>query len=354
MPFEVIDTLDPLTGMVEFRISAVYEMVMSIRTWLKPAPRHEAWARRISAALSPALSKELTYLYQEFSDGGLYFELPVDYAAHGDMPGFLDYVRGLSDTEFCFYLLGRTIPLDELSDLLPDSDAVRATLNGRSEHYEWYGRYIDPILEDISGFRSRLVKAWETYWKVFFQHEVAPLEPIWMAGLQEKRNILEREGGRALLEKVTGRSELPPELPIGMPITSLTFMPVSLLPSRVYRFFGYGNVTILFDPQFTEATLIAVEQAKNEAMATIKALNDEKRLEILRLIVQQHHGHPHGKSIAEKTEISASAVSRHLALLKEGDLIAEEPHKNLITYRFQRETLTGLVDKLLDYLYSET
>lgn len=353
MPFEVIETLDPLTALVEFRTSAVYEMVFSIQTWLKPLRRQEAWARRVSEALPPALSKELRHLYQEFSDGGLYFELPVDYADHGDVPGFLDYVRGLSDTQFCFYLLGRTIPQHELADLPPDGDAVRAALNDKSEHYEWYGRYIDPILEDIAGFRSRLVKAWQTYWTVFFQHEIAPLEPIWAAGIQEKRNILEREGGRVLLEKVTGRSELPPELPAGMPITSVTFMPVCLLPSRVCRFYGYGNVTILFDPQYNEANRAVVEQAKNEAMATLKALNDETRLEILRLIVQHQKGHPHGKIIAEKIGFSASAVSRHLALLKEGNLIVEEPHKNLITYRFQRETLTSLVDKLLDYLYSE-
>jgi DNA-binding transcriptional ArsR family regulator len=352
MPFEVIDTLDPLTGLVQFRTSPVYETVIGVLTLLKPSRRQEPWARRAQAAVAPDLLAELTDLYQNFSDGGLYLELPVDYPDHDDVPGFFRYVRQLSDVGFIFYVIGRTIERAELARLLPNGDAIRKALAARSDHYEWYGRDLDPILADIRGFRARLIDAWEAYWTTFFESEIAELEPVWAAGLQEKRNILEREGGRALVEKVTGRSELPPELPPGMPITSITFTPVCLLPSRVYRFFGYGNVTVLFDPQFTEERKIAIEQARDEAMATLKALNDETRLEILRLIVQHHKGHPHGKIIAEKVGFSPSAVSRHLALLKDGNLIAEEPHKNLITYRFQKETLVNLVDKLLDYLYS--
>ncbi len=352
MPFEVIDSLDPITGLVQFRASPVYEMVIGIRTLLKPSRRHEAWARRARAALSPDLLDELTALYQDFNDGGLYLELPVDYPDHGDVPGFFQYVRRLSDVDFIFYAIGRTIERDELARMLQDGNAIRSALAALDEHHEWYGRDLDPILADIAAFRNRLVDAWEAYWTTLFEGEIPELEPIWAAGLQEKRNILEREGGRVLLEKVTGRSELPPELPPGVPIASVTFTPVRLLPSRVYRFYGYGNVTILFDPQYTEERKVAIEQAKNEALATLKALNDETRLEILRLIVQHHKGHPHGKLIAEKVDVSPSAVSRHLMLLKDGNLIAEEPHKNLITYRFQKETLTSLIDKLLDYLYS--
>ncbi|MBX3061855.1 MAG: winged helix-turn-helix transcriptional regulator [Anaerolineae bacterium] len=135
-----------------------------------------------------------------------------------------------------------------------------------------------------------------------------------------------------------------------MVYTSITFIPVCLLPSRVYKFFGYGNVTLLFDPQYTEDRRQAVKHAKEEALSALKALDDETRLKILRLIVQ-HGNRMHGKNIAEHLNISASAVSRHLALLKEGGLIVEEPQKNLIAYRFNKETLSQLTDKLLDYLY---
>jgi hypothetical protein len=150
-------------------------------------------------------------------------------------------------------------------------DAIRGP--DRAHDLQWCGQ-CRSILADISGFRERLVHAWQAYWTAFFQHEIAGFEPQWTAGLQDKQSILEREGGRVLLEKVTGRSDLPPELPPGMPITSVTFTPVCLLQSRVYRFFGYGNVTILFDPHLPRAQA-AIEHAKDEALATLKALNDE-------------------------------------------------------------------------------
>ncbi len=357
-PFEVIDELDPLTSMIEFRTSAVYELVIGIRTLIQHPHWHEAWCERAQSALSPALYDELVYLYKNFNDGALYFELPVDYPDHSDVPGFFKYVRQLSPSDFVFYLLGRILSRETLLPLFKKRsgervDAIRAALSAyaQEEHYSWYAENLEPALADIEGFRDRLVNAWEMYWKVFFKGEIAALEPIWDSGINDKRRILEREGGRALMEKVTGKAMLPPELPPGMPITSITFIPVVLLPSRVYKFFGYGDTTNLFDPQLTEERKLAAEQSRKDAAATLKALEDETRLKILRMIAQ-HEGHLHGKLIAEKLEISASAVSRHLALLKDGNLIAEEPHKNLITYRFKKETLTGLLDKLFEYLYS--
>ncbi len=352
MPFEVIDSLDPLTPLVELRTSAVYELVMSIHTLLKPSRQHEAWARHAAAGISIELLDELTYLYQNFSEGKLYFELPVDYPDHDDVPGFFDYVRQLSDADFMFYLLGRTVSREVIAGARHDVGAVRkAILNTGDEHFEWYGQYLDTVLTDIAGLRNRLADAWQAYWTTFFQHEVKQFEPLWLAGLQEKSSILSREGGRALYEKVTGRTELPHELPPDTPFSAITFTPVCLLPSRVYLFYGYGNITVLFDPQYTEDRRIAVERGTQEAIATIKALDDETRLKILQMIAQRGDKF-HGKAIAEKLGISASAVSRHLALLREGSLIAEEPYDNLIRYRFQKETLVELVDKLLDYLYS--
>jgi len=352
MPFEVIDALDPLTPLVDLHTSPVYELVMSVHTLLKPSRQHEAWARRARVSLSVELFDELTYLYQNFGEGKLYLELPVDYPDHDNVPGFLDYVRNLSDADFMFYIVGRTVSRDVIATMLHDASAVRqAILSAVGEHFEWYAQYLKPVMADIAGLRNRLVDAWQAYWTTFFQREVKQFEPLWAAGLQEKSSILSREGGRALYEKVTGRTELPHELPPNTPFRSITFTPVCLLPSRVYLFFGYGNITVLFDPQFTEDRRIAVERGTQEAIATIKALDDETRLKILQMIAQRGDKY-HGKAIAEKLNISASAVSRHLALLREGNLIAEEPHDNLIRYRFQRETLTALVDKLLDYLYS--
>jgi DNA-binding transcriptional ArsR family regulator len=354
MPFEVIDTLDALANMIEFRSSAVYELIISIRTVLKPARWHEAFVERVKDTLDPDLLAELVELYQNFNDGGLYFELPVDYADHDDVPGFFKYMRSLSDVDFMFYLLGRIVERETLTEILgkPNAaDLMRAEITRIGEHYDWYGHNLELILGDIGAFKKRLVAAWQAYWQTFLRDELPNFQSQWIIGITDKQSIFAREGGRGLMEKVTGKVQLPHEVPMGVPYTSITFIPVCLLPSRVYQFFGYGNLTILFDPQFTEERRVEMQNAKKDAISILKALDDETRLQILRLIAQ-HGSRMHGKNIAEKLNISASAVSRHLALLKDGGLIAEDPRKNLITYRFQKEVLMGLVDKLLDYLYS--
>jgi DNA-binding transcriptional ArsR family regulator len=117
-------------------------------------------------------------------------------------------------------------------------------------------------------------------------------------------------------------------------------------------FYGYGNVTILFDSERTEARLAQIEQATEEMLCTLKALSDGTRLKVLRLVAL-HEGDINGKAIAEKLNLSASAVSRHLAQLRESGLISEETTDNrLVAYRLQKETVTALPEKLLDYLYS--
>ncbi len=45
-------------------------------------------------------------------------------------------------------------------------------------------------------------------------------------------------------------------------------------------------------------------------------------------------------------------MSRHLTQLREAGVIVEETRDNrTITYRLQREALTSLPDRLLDFLY---
>lgn len=350
MPSEIVEIVDTLASITHFRSSPLFELIMGIRNLFRPARWQEGRSQRARAALPPELLANLSGLYVEFEEDRLYSELPIDYPDHDDVPGFFAYLSGLSDADFVFYLLGRVLRREILHDLLPDANAIREAILEQGEPYGWYGRRIGPILADLPGFRARLVDAWERAWNVFFAGEIAGFSPMWHSSIADKQFILEREGGQALYEKLMGRKDLPSEFPPGMPFTSITYIPVVMLPSRVIFYYGYGDLTILFDPLYDEERRLAVEQSRGEALDVLKALNDKKRLEILRLIAR-NDGLLHGKLIAERTGSSASAVSRHLTMLKEGKLVVEEPQKNLIVYRIQRETLTSLTGKLLDYLY---
>jgi DNA-binding transcriptional ArsR family regulator len=352
MPLQMIETTDPITRLVHFKTSAVYEMIISLQTLLKPGAR-SAWASAARAALPPALLQELYEVYEPYFKGSLFLELGADFADQNDVPGFIHYVRHLDPATFMFYLVGRILPPDAIAHTGLAPETLRAALLASPYEAHCYCTEIplDRILEDVPAFQNRLADLWQWYWERFFHTQIEGLRPRWENALNEKAMLLERLGGMGLFEHVTGKSELLAPLPADHPVTEIVFIPLHLTPQPAYVFYGYGNITVLFDSERTEARRVEIEQNKAQAMAVCKALSDSSRLDILRAIA--HDGqNMNGKRIAAKLNLSASAVSRHLSQLKEAGLIAEEMEDNrAITYRLQEDAITALPDLLLDFLY---
>ena len=352
MPLQVIEATDPLTNLIQFKTSAVYETIISLQTLLKPHNRPE-WSQAAHRTLSPAFLRELETLYGPFNKGGVFLELAVDYPDHDDVPGFIDYVRQMDPVDFVFYCVGRIMTRQEIAATGLELDNLLAALNASAYEYGcWYAEMpFEKIMADVPAFQYRLADLWQTYWDDFFSAQINNLRAHWEQGLSDKLAVLNGQGGQALYEHVTGRSGPHPALPPDYPVQEIVFIPVYLIPSPVYVFYGYGNETVLFDSERTEARRAEIERNKEQSIAILKALGDNSRLDILRLVV--HHGEKmHGKMIAKKLNLSASAVSRHLAQLKDAGLIIEETRDNrTITYRFQREAIGRLPDMLLDYLY---
>lgn len=359
MPIQVIEAVDPLTNLVRLKMSPIYEMVIGLRAMLHPSRRDSDWTRRARAALGPEFWDELTAVYEPYAKGGLFFELAIDYPDDEDVEGFLDYVLGMEPVRFVFYLIGRVLPIDRLAETELDPRALDVALQGVEELCHWLCQSditLDPILEDVPAFQARLVGLWRRYWDGFFRDEIDALRPHWESGLRDKASILSRAGGQGLLEYVSGKTELPPPLPRDYPITEVAFVPIYMMPVPVYMFFGYGNVTVLFDTQRTEARRAEIERTKEQTLAIFKALADGTRLDVLRLIAR-HEGEMHGKKIAEKLDLAASSVSRHLAQLRDAGLIEEQAHgertiSRTITYRLRDDAIEHLPQLLLDYLWN--
>ncbi|NDJ87212.1 MAG: winged helix-turn-helix transcriptional regulator [Chloroflexi bacterium] len=359
MPHVEITSDDELVPTIRFQTSSVYEMMMSLTTLLYPR-RRTAWANQIRHELPRDLWDELNEIYGLFNKGFEFFELAVDYPSHHDVPGFIQYLRQMSPTVFVFYMVGRRITPEIIAQTGLEAEAIIEAINDN------FGEYCPPgsdtgsnetslslILRDVAGFQNRVADLWQYYWDAYFAEFVDTLQPHWEKGLMETERILTQQGSDALAKHLLGRKlELPPPLPADLPFTEIVFIPLYLLPHRAFMFFGYGNVTVLFDSEHTEARALQLESDKEQALGTLRALGDNTRLRILRLIAHSG-GEINGKKIAAKLNLSPSAVSRHLAQLRDGGLIVEEPidHRN-ISYRFQKDTIAELPDKLFDYLYS--
>src|SRR5690348_10294000 len=111
MPVEIIEAADPLTALIQFRTSTVYEMLVSLDTLVKDT-RHQEWVQKARAALGPDFMTELIEL-----QSGCFLldaEAAVDYPDHHDVPGFIDNVRKMDAATFIFYLVGRVVPIEDI------------------------------------------------------------------------------------------------------------------------------------------------------------------------------------------------------------------------------------------------
>lgn len=352
MPFQVIDTTDPLTNLVRFTTSPVLELITSLHLLLDPKRRTE-WATAARKQLPPEFLRELQAVYGPFQNGFFFFELGVESDDHNDVPGFIDMIRTMSPVRFVFYLVGRVISEDQIATTELNRDAIDDLLvdSPYGTHCMCRDVPFDDVLADVPAFQQRLADLWQWYWDEFFHTQIDILRPHWDAALADKNMLLARDGGEALYEHVTGKKELPSPLPSNYPIQDILFVPVYLTASSVYMFYGYGNVTVLFDSERTQARVAEIEQGKERALAILKALGDSSRLDITRLVAQ-NEGKINGKKLAAKLNLSASAVSRHLAQLRDAGVITEEAQDNRErTYYIVWDAIRDLPGLLKEYMH---
>jgi len=352
MPLQVIDSTDSLSALMRFQTSAVYEMMISMHTLFQPL-HHQDWVTQTRKMMPPGMWEEIVGVYEPYGKGALFFELGVDYADHDDVIGFTDYVRQMDPANFIFYLVGRIISLEMINKTKLDYEALRQALERSKFEYHCVCLEVplERILADIPAFQNRLADVWRWYWEAVLCPQIEELRGHWLRAVAEKEDILAQNGGEMLYEHITGHKQPPDPLPAEYPVSDIALVPLYLTPKSAYVFYGYGNVTVLFDSERSEARAIEIERHKQQALDAFKALGDNSRLDILRLIARDESG-MHGKTIAAKLNLSASAVSRHLAQLRDAGLISEESHDNrTITYRLQREAISTLPEKVFDYLY---
>ncbi len=355
MPVEIIETADPLTSVAQFRTSYIYEMLVSLHT-LVVGQRHSDLATQAHIALDDAFWTELSDLYEPYQNGALFFELPVNYTNHNDVPGFIRYVQEMDAATFIFYFIGRVISIDDLREYQLDPDFIVSRLDdycdGASHPRYGYTAALRETLKDVRGYQTRLTRLWERYWDPFFSDQSDALPERWSSAISEKSHILARSGGRTLLEHLTHKRSLPNYVPGDLPITEVTYVPVYYATALSYMYYGYGNVTVLFDSEATLARLNEIEERKEQALMITRALSDNTRLSILKLVAQ-HSSRMHGKKIAEQLDLSPSSVSRQLAQLRDSGLILEERHDDqTVTYRLVKDAIATLPDKILDYLFT--
>lgn len=344
---------DPLTTLVQFKTSLVFEMVLSIQAAVHEWQRRE-WTEEVRSALGDGILEELKALYKNFNSGCDFTELAIDYPDYHDVPGFIRYVRDLDDKTFLFYILGRVYRLQELPDviskdsvgkMIAESD-MEISCHPNDNSFDW--------ADDVPGLKAALTDLWLRYWEGFFKARSGFYEPHWLKNIREKEDILYNQGGARLLALLTGNKHeaLPEPLPPEIPYTRVQCIPIYTIYRPFLVFYGYGNVTVLYDCGPGGAEGADPEKKLQDLLKAARALSDENRLKIIRLLSVEEHC-CNGKGLAQKLGISPSVVSRHIGQLKDAGFIEEYSQDNRnLSYSVKRENIGRFSDDVLDYLKS--
>lgn len=348
MPLQQTSTMDALDSIATFKISPLHEMLVSLESlsmpWCPPKLAEDA-----DESLGTEFRNELKNLYLPFNHGVILAEFAFAWEDHEDIPGFLNWVRGMNDRDFTWYVLGRLPQKDLPGPINAGSISTLIESWGKSHDAQWY---IDlSWADDVDSFRVALVDIWERYWTGVFKSESQGLRETWERSVREKARLLGSRGARSFYEELCHGKNLPDPIPAGMPYEKMEFVPSCRMHySRSVCYYGWGKLTVVYNCSASEEELEEFKHLRENLLKGFKSLADEKRLKILKLIAMNEKV-VNGKWLAARLELSPSVVSRHLSQLKSSGFIDEHSSDNRnFTYSIKQDLVRKLGEDLETYI----
>lgn len=368
-------------GHVGFAYSPAMEAALSLRPVVNPKrhPMHLPWVRR-TRDLSEDLRAEidrLSFVFDNFLPG--VFEVGLA----GDYPTFeeeLARIETFDDDAVLFELTmgfgGWHCVHDHLGDdVRPEPWAV---------HEDWYQERIlaaaeddDPeqaailrtAFDDPATLRSRLAGMLGRYWDEAFAEEWDRIQPRLDAEIADASRRLVAGGVPALAAEFLPEARWEPDIPaivldkrhgsLDIEVDVAARGGLSIVPT-VY---GWPHVAVEVDPPWALSMIHPIRQlqqpevaqASDHEVATgLRALGDETRLQISRLVAEQPRS---TTELAELLSLSESSVSRHLKTLSGAGVLEAERDGYYVLYRLVPDrigALGGALRRTLGLLPSPT
>src|SRR5436309_587673 len=153
---------------VQFEISPIYDLFISLGTMTHPAERDDAWASKVKRDLSPQMREEAESFYSLFENRLV--ELAVDYSDHFDIEGFFRYLEMMPAEDFIFYAAGREMAASAISQMMSHPLRLLAALlksqGGEHRiHDPGWRQALQLLATEPDTLRTRLVRLLRTYWQ---------------------------------------------------------------------------------------------------------------------------------------------------------------------------------------------
>lgn len=351
MPLLVAPDAPSSVPQVNFLVSPLYDMFVSLSTMVHPGERHDAWASEIKRDISPQMREEADYFYTLFENRLV--ELAVDYPDHGDVEGFFRYLEGMAPEDFIFYATGRVTSPSEIAGMSSHPLRLLAALlklyGGEHRiHDQGWRQALQLLATEPDNLRTRLLRLLRTYWQQSYRHQVARLRPAWEESVRERTQSLGPDRLIAVQERFLANRTLPPEFPEGYPLEKVQLVPSLFLSMSSMILYGYGQLIIIYDALTSDEHRNAMAHVQRRIVAVARALEDPTRMTILRAIAKDKEYY--GSRLAAKCGITPSSISRHMRVLREAGLINEINQDNRVMYELKRDALEKFCEDLHEYL----
>ncbi|MDQ3706422.1 MAG: metalloregulator ArsR/SmtB family transcription factor [Chloroflexota bacterium] len=351
MPLLVAPDAPSAVPQVNFMVSPLYDMFVSLSTMVHPGERHDAWASEIKRDLSPQMREEADYFYTLFENRLV--ELAVDYPDHGDVEGFFRYLENMAAEDFVFYATGRVMQPSEIAAMSSHPLRLLAALlklyGGEHRiHDQGWRQALQLLATEADTLRTRLLRLLRTYWQQSYRHQIARLKPAWEESVRERTQSLGPDRLTAVQERFLANRTLPREFPEGYPLEKVQLVPSLFLSMSSMILYGYGQLIIIYDALTSDEHRNAMAHVQRRIVAVARALEDPTRMTILRAIAKDNEYY--GSRLAAKCGITPSSISRHMRVLREAGLINEINQDNRVMYELKRDALEKFCEDLHEYL----
>lgn len=336
---------------VNFFISPLYDMFISLGTMSHPGERHEQWAAEVRRDLSPKMREEADYFYSLFENRLM--ELAVDYPDHYDAEGFFSYLEAMAPEDFIFYATGRVMSPTEIATMASHPLRLLAALlkSYGGEHRiadQGWRQALQALSTEADAMRTRLLRLLRTYWQNVYRHQIAKLKPVWEESVRERTLSFGPDRLAAVQERFLINRSLPREYPEGYPLERILLVPSVFLNMSSMILYGYGQMVIIYDAMTSDEHRNAMAHIQRRIVSVARALEDPTRMTILRAIAKDKEYY--GSRLAAKCGITPSSISRHMRVLRDAGLIKEINQDNRIMYELRRDTLEQFCEDLHEYL----
>jgi len=324
---------------------------------LAMAPFYEGfdpWIDVTYAALSAELRDDVHRLFFPFAAALIFAGLLEEPPAVDDFPSFVAWLTSLSDEGIREVVEARlpVLASDEEEEAVPPLDDTEAmTLHLKRLCGGWRDEDTR-LLQDAASFRSQITLSVVRFWESHFREEYAKCAPI-VAECAARSRAEKPAGGFAeVVSGVTGRTIPESTVRKHDAARRLVFVPscytgpyVNYIPVDP----AGRDLVVIFNARLSERGERSERLPIREMFAPLRALSDETRLEILRMLKGEEL---YAQQIVERLSISQPSVSRHLRLMVASGVLTERRDEKMKYYRINEEMLATLAWSFSAFLSS--